>query len=53
MGAVATIHKDTSDPTLHRLNQFEMTDEAFHHRCGKMWADKTVPKLNEEEHEAV
>jgi hypothetical protein len=53
MGAFATIHKDTSDPTLRRLIQFVMTDEAFHHRFGKIWADKTVPKLNEEEHEAV
>ena len=28
-----------------------MSDEAFHHKFGKIWADKTVPKLTEEEHE--
>ena len=30
-----------------------MTDEAFHHKFGKIWADRTVPKLTEEEHEKV
>jgi hypothetical protein len=30
-----------------------MTDEAFHHRFGKIWADRTVPELSEEEHERV
>ena len=24
-----------------------MTDEAFHHKFGKIWADRTVPKLTE------
>ena len=27
-----------------------MSDEAFHHKFGKIWADRTVPKLSESEH---
>lgn len=50
MGAFASIHKDTSDPLLARLVQLVMTDEAFHHKFGKIWAERTVPKLDEEEH---
>jgi hypothetical protein len=53
MGAFATIHSKTHDPLLRKLIQFTMTDEAFHHKFGKIWADKTMPKLNEEEHEMV
>jgi hypothetical protein len=53
MGAFATIHAKTRDPLLRRLVQLVMTDEAFHHRFGKIWADRTVPKLSSEEHERV
>jgi hypothetical protein len=53
MGAFATIHARTADPLLRRLVQFVMTDEAFHHKFGKIWADRTVPQLSEEEHEKV
>jgi hypothetical protein len=53
MGAFATIQAKTQDPLLRRVIQLTMTDEAFHHKFGKIWADKTVPKLSEEEHEAV
>ena len=53
MGAFATLQKETEDPLLQRLVQFTMTDEAAHHRFGKIWADRTVPKLSEEEHEIV
>lgn len=53
MGAFATIHSKTNDPLLRRLVQLVMTDEAFHHRFGRIWAGRTVPKLNEEEHEKV
>ena len=53
MGAFATIHSQTQDPTLRRLVQLVMTDEAFHHKFGRIWADATVPKLSEEEHEKV
>jgi len=53
MGAFSTIQKQTNDPTLRRLIQFTMADEAAHHKFGKIWADRTIPKLNNEEHEHV
>ncbi|MEE3092703.1 MAG: hypothetical protein VX340_01205, partial [Pseudomonadota bacterium] len=42
MGAFANLHKHSSDPVLCRLVQLVMTDEAFHHKFGKIWADKTI-----------
>jgi hypothetical protein len=30
-----------------------MTDEAFHHKFGKIWADRTIPKLSVEEQNIV
>jgi len=53
MGAFATINAGTNDPLLQRLVQFVMTDEAFHHKFGKIWADKTIPSLTPQEHEVV
>lgn len=53
MGAFATVHAETQDPLLKRLVQMVMTDEAFHHKFGKIWADRTVPSLSEEEHVQV
>jgi len=53
MGAFASLHSRTEDPLLRRVVQLVMSDEAFHHRFGKIWADRTVPKLSEEEHEKV
>jgi hypothetical protein len=53
MGAFATLHSRSNDPLLRRLVQLVMTDEAFHHKFGKIWAQRTVPKLSEEEHEKV
>ena len=53
MGAFATIQRETNDPLLRRLIHFTMSDEAFHHKFGKIWADRTIPKLSEEEHEHV
>ena len=53
MGAFATLHSRTEDPVLRKLVQLVMSDEAFHHKFGKIWADKTVPSLTEEEHEKV
>jgi hypothetical protein len=53
MGAFATFHSKTNDPVLRKLVQLVMTDEAFHHKFGKIWADRTVPKLTVEEHEKV
>ena len=53
MGAFATLHSKTRDPLLRRTVQLVMTDEAFHHRFGRIWARRTVPKLTAEEHEKV
>lgn len=53
MGAFATLHSKTNDPVLRKTVQLVMTDEAFHHKFGKIWADRTVPKLSEEEHVKV
>ena len=53
MGAFATLQAQTNDPTLKRLIQLVMSDEAFHHRFGKIWAAKTVPQLTPEQHEIV
>ena len=53
MGAFTTLHKVARDPLLRRLCQLVMTDEAFHHRFGKIWAHATVPGLSEAEHAAV
>jgi len=53
MGAFASLHRYTNDPVLKRLVQLVMTDEAFHHRFGKIWADRTIPKLETREHEIV
>jgi len=53
MGAFATLYKQSQDPLLRRVVQLVMTDEAFHHKFGKIWADKTVPSLSEQEHERV
>jgi hypothetical protein len=50
MGAFATLHSRTQDPVLRRTVQLVMTDEAFHHRFGRIWAKRTVPKLTEDEH---
>ncbi len=30
-----------------------MTDEAFHHKFGKIWADRTIPNLSKAEHEMI
>ncbi|TWS97561.1 ferritin-like domain-containing protein [Reyranella sp. CPCC 100927] len=53
MGAFATINAKTNDPTLRRLIQLVMSDEAFHHRFGRIWAQKTIKHLTKEEHRKV
>ena len=53
MGAFATFYQNTTDPLGRKLFQLVMTDEAFHHKFGKIWADRTVPKLTPEEHAVV
>src|SRR5262245_46666758 len=53
MGAFATLHVKSPDPLLRRLCQLTMTDEAFHHKFGKIWAHATLPHLSEEQHHEV
>ena len=53
MGAFATLHVKARDPLLRRLCQLTMTDEAFHHRFGKIWASSTVPNLTDEQRHEV
>src|SRR5579885_180763 len=53
MGAFATLYQRSTDPLLVKLCQLVMTDEAFHHKFGKIWADRTIPKLTAEEHNIV
>jgi hypothetical protein len=53
MGAFATLYQKARDPLLVKLCQLVMTDEAFHHKFGKIWADRTIPKLTAEEHNIV
>ena len=49
MGAFATFYTYARDPLLVKLCQLVMTDEAFHHKFGKIWADRTIPKLSDAE----
>lgn len=53
MGAFATYYQNIADPLGRKLLQLVMTDEAFHHKFGKIWADRTIPKLSAEEHAIV
>ncbi|MGD0865056.1 MAG: ferritin-like domain-containing protein [Rhizomicrobium sp.] len=53
MGAFASFYTFAQDPVLVRLCQLVMTDEAFHHKFGKIWADRTIPHLSEEERNKV
>jgi hypothetical protein len=53
MGAFANGFRYNRDPLARKLFQLVMTDEAFHHKFGKIWADKTIPKLSESERHLV
>jgi hypothetical protein len=53
MGAFSNGYRYTRDPVAKRLFQLVMTDEAFHHKFGKIWADRTVPQLSESERNLV
>ena len=53
MGAFANGFKYNQDPLARKLFQLVMTDEAFHHKFGKIWADRTVPQLTEAERNIV
>ena len=53
MGAFATLYARSNDPLLVKLTQLVMTDEAFHHKFGKIWADRTIPNLSQEEQNII
>ena len=53
MGAFANGFKHNRDPLARKLFQLVMTDEAFHHKFGKIWADRTVPELSQAERDLV
>ena len=53
MGAFASLYKEARDPLLRHLCQLVMTDEAFHHKFGKIWADRTIPFLAQSEHDMI
>jgi hypothetical protein len=53
MGAFATMYTYGRDPLMVKLMQLVMTDEAFHHKFGKIWADRTIPKLSEGERNLI
>src|SRR5437762_676892 len=53
MGAFATGFQYNRDPLAKKLFQLVMTDEAFHHKFWKIWADRTIPKMSQEGRETV
>ncbi len=53
MGAFATFYQKGRDPLMVKLCQLVMTDEAFHHKFGKIWADRTIPHLSKGEAEKI
>ena len=53
MGAFANGYRYNRDPVAKKLFQLVMTDEAFHHKFGKIWADRTIPKLTQAERNMV
>ncbi|WP_309090969.1 ferritin-like domain-containing protein [Phenylobacterium sp.] len=53
MGAFSHGYRHNRDPLARKLFQLVMTDEAFHHKFGKIWADRTIPHLSEAERNLV
>ncbi len=53
MGAFAAGFQYNRDPLAKKLFQLVMTDEAFHHKFGKIWADRTIPRMTQDEREMV
>ncbi|HEY1615407.1 MAG TPA: ferritin-like domain-containing protein [Rhizomicrobium sp.] len=53
MGAFAMFYKEARDPLMRQVCQLVMTDEAFHHKFGKIWAERTIPHISKSEHEMI
>lgn len=51
MGMMASLHTNTNDPILARLSQLVMSDEAFHHKAGRIWSKVDLPSFTDEEKE--
>ena len=48
MGLFASMYQEANDPLLRRVCQLVMTDEAFHHKFGQIWAQQNVPGVTQE-----
>ncbi|MFQ5352584.1 MAG: ferritin-like domain-containing protein [Candidatus Binatia bacterium] len=48
MGIFTSMYQGANDPLLRRLSQLVMTDEAFHHKFGQIWARENVVGIDEE-----
>ena len=53
MGAFPNLRKHARDPVLRRPMLLVMTGEAFDHKFGKIWNDKTICNLSDEECDRV
>src|SRR3546814_2690580 len=53
MGAFANGFQYNRDPLARKLFKLVMTDEAFHHKFGKIWVDRTIPKMSQAERDTV
>jgi hypothetical protein len=53
MGSLGSLYRTLLDPVGKRLVQLVMTDEAFHHKFGKLWADETMPRLSPTERQRL
>ncbi|WP_411288420.1 ferritin-like domain-containing protein [Phenylobacterium sp.] len=53
MGAFAHGYRHNRDPLARKMFQLVMTDEAFHHKFGKIWADRTIPELTQPERDLI
>ena len=53
MGLLTVIYATTHDPLLKRITQLVISDETYHHKFGKTWAEKTIPFISPEEHNQV
>ncbi len=48
MGIFTSMYQGANDPLLRRLSQLVMTDEAFHHQFGQIWARENLKGIDEE-----
>lgn len=51
MGFMTSLYHKASDPVLVRLAQLVMADETFHHKAGRLWAERDFPALSDSDKE--